>query len=50
MQSPAIHFFAKSLCIFFHPFTGKSILTARLDIQFDLPPNVLVELQKTVIL
>ena len=49
-QSPSLHFFAKFFSILFDAVTGKSVSTARLFIEFDLPPNAVVERQKTICL
>jgi hypothetical protein len=48
-QSSSFHFFAEFVGILLHTVARKAITTARLPIQLDLPPNIIVERQKSLV-
>jgi hypothetical protein len=48
-QTPSVNFLTKLVGILPDAFAGKSIPTAALPVDFDLPPNVLIENQQTFV-
>ncbi len=50
MQSTAIHLLAQPFCVFFYTGTGKAILAACSQIQFDLLPDIFIERQNSFVL
>jgi hypothetical protein len=48
-QPPPVHLFTKLFRILLYAFTGKTILTTRPHILFDLPTDVLIERQQALV-
>jgi hypothetical protein len=49
-QSSPIHFFAQLVGVLLHAFANKLVSTAQLRIQMDLPSDIFIERQKTLVL